>query len=188
MQLCEWFNCSTIQIQNFVSSPFDFFNSKIPKKYNNVLSSFKKSNNDFNLKLFNDEFFNDDKLISSHRYQINFNKEQHDTLKDYFKECKKVYDLCIDIWTDYKDCTSNWMIVKDVIFQYLYRNNNTKNLPINQIKKLIINELKKKQNEFNLENEKNKVLINKFKKEINDKYKKEMEEYKKRLKKTKIKP
>ena len=187
MQLCEWFDCSTIQIQNFISSPFDFFDIKTPKKYNNVLSSLKKSNNDFNLKLFNDEFFNDDKLISSHKYQINFSKEQHNILKDYFKECKKVYDLCVDIWTDYNDCTSNWQIFKDVIFQYLYRDANTKNLPINQIKKLIIDELKKKQNEFNLENEKNKVLIDKLKKEINDKYKKEMDEYKKKLKENKNK-
>lgn len=149
MQLCEWFNSSTIHIQNFISSPFDFIDTKTPKKYNHILSSLKKSNNNFNLKIFNDEFVNDDKLISSHKYQIFFSEEQHNILKEYFKECKKVYDLCIDIWTDYKDCTSNWQIFKDVVFQYLYRNINAKNLPIIQIKKLIIDELKKKQNEFN---------------------------------------
>lgn len=185
MQLCEWFDCSTIHIQNFISSPFEFFDTKIPKKYNNVLSSLKKSDNNFNLKLFNDEFINDDELISSHKYQLSFSDTQHEILKDYFKECKKVYDLCVEIWTDYKDCTSNWMILKDVIFQYLYRDSNTKNLSINQIKKLIIDELKKKQNAFDLANEKNKVLIDKLKKEINEKYKKEMAEYNKKTKENK---
>jgi putative transposase len=187
MQLCEWFDSSTIQIQNFISTPNDFFDTKTPKKYDNVLSSLKKSDNNFNLKLFNDEFSNDDLLISSHKYQINFNEKQHKILEGYYKECKKIYDLCIDIWTDYKECTSNWQIFKDVIFQYLYRNDNVKNLPITQIKNLIINELKKKQNEFNLENEKNKELIDKLKKEIKEKYKKEMEEYEKKVKENKNK-
>ena len=187
MQLCEWFNSYAIPIQNFISSPFDFYDIKTPKKYNNVLSSLKKSDNNFNLKLFNDEFVNNEQLISSHKYNINFSEEQHNILTNYFGECKKVYDLCIDIWSDYKDCTSNWQLFKDILFQYLYRNTNTINLPINQIKKLIIDELKKKQNEFNLENEKNKILIEKLKKEINEKYKKDMIEYKKKVKKNKNK-
>ena len=187
MQLCEWFDSSTIYIQNFISSPFDFFDTKIPKNYNNLISSLKKSNNNFNLKLFNDKFINEDSLISSHKYKITFNEKQHNILKNYFKECKKVYDLCVDIWIDYKDCTSNWKIFKDVLFKYLYRNDDTKNLSINQIKNLIIDELKKKQNEFNLENEKNKILLDKLKKEIKDKYIKDVKEYKKKVEENKNK-
>ena len=103
MKLCEWFNSSTINIQNYISSHIDFFDIKTPKKYSNVLTSLKKSNNNFNLNLFNDKFINDNKLISTHKYQIIFSDEQHDILKDYFKECKKIYDLCVDIWNDYKD-------------------------------------------------------------------------------------
>jgi len=114
MQLCEWFNSYAIPIQNFISSPFDFYDIKTPKKYNNVLSSLKKSDNNFNLKLFNDEFVNNEQLISSHKYNINFSEEQHNILTNYFGECKKVYDLCIDIWSDYKDCTSNWQLFKDI--------------------------------------------------------------------------
>jgi hypothetical protein len=34
MQICEWFNSSTIQIQNFISSPNDFYDIKTPKNYN----------------------------------------------------------------------------------------------------------------------------------------------------------
>ena len=185
MQLCEWFNSSTIQIQNFISSPSEFYDIKTPKKYNNILSTVKKSDNNFNLKLFNEPFVNDDKLLYSHKYQISFNDNQHQILKDYYKECKKVYDLCVDIWNDYKECTHNWQIFKDVIFQFLYRNTDTKNLPINQIKLLIINELKKKQNEYDIENEKNKDLIIKLKAEKKEIYKKEMEIYKEKIKQNK---
>ena len=165
MQLCEWFNSSTIQIQNFISSPSEFYDIKTPIKYNNILSKVKRSDNKFKLELFNQPFVNDDKLICSHKYQISFNDNQHQILKNYYQECKKVYDLCVDIWNDYKECTHNWQIFKDVVFQFLYRNSNTKNLPINQIKLLIINELKKKQNEYDIENEKNKDLIAKLKAE-----------------------
>lgn len=177
MQTCEWFNNSTTQIQKFISLPNDFNDIETPLKYNNVLSSLKKSNNNFKLNLF-DDICVDNELICSHKYNIIFNDEQHNILKKYFDECKKVYDLCVDVWTDYKDCTSNWMIFKDVLFEFLYRNKDTKNLQINEIKLLIINELKKKQNEFDLNNDKNKELIDKLKKDINEKYKKKMDEYK----------
>ncbi len=178
MQKCEWFKQSTLQIQNFISSPFDFYDIKKPNNYNKLISSLKKSNNNFKLDLFNQQFTNDNDLICAHKYQIDFNKNQQDILKGYFDESKKVYDLCVDIWNNYKDCTSNWQIFKDVIFQFLYRNNETINKPINQIKNLIINELKKKQNKYNLENEKNKELINKLKEKAREKYKQEMIEYK----------
>jgi len=175
MQICEWFNSSTIHIQNFISSPFDFNNNKTPSEYNGVLSSIKKSNNNFNLKLFDQPFVNNDEIICSHKYLIVFNDEQQSILKDYYKECKKVYDLCVDIWSDYKNCTCEWRIFKDTIFEYLYRNFETKNLPIDQIKLLIINKLKKIQTDYDLKNNKNKELINKLKNENKELYKKEME-------------
>jgi len=185
MQICEWFNSSTIQIQNFISSPSEFYDVKTPTKYKDVLSSIKKSDNNFNLKLFNKPFVNDDEILYSHKYQISFNGNQHKILKDYFEECKKVYDLCVDIWSDYKECTHNWQIFKDIVFQFLYRNSNTKILHVEQIKLLIINELKKKQNEFNIENEKNKDLITKLKNEKKEIYKKEIELYKEKVKQNK---
>ena len=138
MIICDWFNSSALMIQNYISSPFDFYDNNIPCNYKNVLSSFKKSINNFKLELFNEPFVNNDDLISSHKYSINFNDEQHEILKNYFEECEKVYNLCVDIWNDYKECTSNWQIFKDVLFQYLYRNDKTNYLPIDQIKNLII--------------------------------------------------
>lgn len=183
MQICEWFNSSTLQIQNFIASPLEFTNFKIPDKYKNVISSLQKSNNNIKLECF-DKFNNDDnKVICSHKYQINFTKEQHDILVGYYEECEKVYNLCVDIWNDYKNVTSNWQIFKDVVFTYLYRNNNNNDL--GQIKTLIINELKKKQKKYNLENSKNKDVIDKLKKEAKEKYKNEMKEYKVKVKQNK---
>ena len=91
MQICEWFNSSTIQIQNFISSPGEFYDIKIPKNYNNILSSVKKSDNNFDLQLFNQSFINNDKILYSHKYQIYFNDNQHKILKNYFEECKKKF-------------------------------------------------------------------------------------------------
>ncbi len=182
MEICNWIEPSTIQIQKFISSPYDFFDFKKQHKYSNVVSNIKKSINKFKLNLFNQEFTNDDALIGSHKYLIYFNDKQHEILKGYFGECKKIYDLCVDIWKDYNNVTSNWHIFKDTVFHFLYRDSNSKNLSINNIKKLIINELKKKQNEYNLENDKNKEKISKLKQEAKEKYKKEMIEYNQKVK------
>ncbi len=181
MEICNWYEPSTIKIQNFISSPYDFQNTKTPLKYKNILSSVKKSSNNFKLNLFSDNFINNDELICSNKYLINFTDNQHKILKKYFGECKKVYDLCVDVWKDYKDVTSNWHLFKDVVFKHLYRDANSKNQPIQQIKFLIVNELKNKQNEFNIENNKNKDIIKKLKDEAKNKYKKEMDEYKNKL-------
>ena len=188
MKICEWFNSSTMQIQNFISFPNDFYNdnnNNINIKYNNVISSVKKSDNHFDLQLFNKSFINNEPLIFSHKYKIVFTNEQNLILKNYFKECYKIYNLCVDIWNDYKECTSNWQIFKDVLFYFLYRNSNTNNLSISQIKLLIINELKKKQNEYNIENDKNQDLINKLKKDAKDKYINEIKIYNEKIKQNK---
>jgi transposase len=181
MEACEWFNPSTKSLQDFISTRERFTDLKTPDKYSNVLSSLKHSITGFgfNLNMFPKYSSDGNKLICSHKYQINFNDEQHEILKGYFHESKKVYDLCVDVWNEYKECTHNWQIFKDVLFHFLYRNEQTKELSLKEIKLLIINELKKKQKEYDLENEKNKEKIDKLKSERNEKFKKEMEEYKK---------
>ena len=115
MQLCKWFNTNSIKIQNYISSPGEFYDIKTPTKYENILSSLKKSDNKFNLKLFVQPFQSNDDIICSHKYQITFSNEQHNILSDYFNECCKIYNLCVDIWNDHKDCTSNWFIFKECI-------------------------------------------------------------------------
>src|SRR3989339_215296 len=138
MQTCEWFNDTAKNIQKKISSCDDFKCVKTPKNYIGVVSDLKKSTNKYNLNLFTDKPVATENFISSHRYLLHFNKEQHEILKGYFSECKRVYDLCVDIWTDYKKCTSIWMLLKDVVFEFLYRNPKTKILPIEEIKMLII--------------------------------------------------
>ena len=187
MQTCEWFNDTAKNIQKKISSCDDFKCVKTPKNYIGVVSDLKKSTNKYNLNLFTDKPVATENFISSHRYLLHFNKEQHEILKNYFSECKRVYDLCVDIWTDYKKCTSTWMLLKDVIFEFLYRNPKTKILPIEEIKMLIIDELKKKQEEFNLENVSNQEKIKELKQKATEKHKQEMKEYNKKVQENKKK-
>lgn len=152
MNICNWFNNDTIQIQNYIAYPNEFYDIKVPDKYKNILSSVKKSDNNFKLN-FLDNFNNDkiDNIICSHKYQINFSKKQHEILVNYFKECTMIYNLCVDIWKDFSNVTTNWQLLKDVIFKYIYKNKNN-NFNITTARILIINELKKKQEEYNIFN------------------------------------
>jgi len=176
--ICEWFNSTTLDLQTFVSSNREFEKFPINKNYKNVLTDFKKSDNDITFNLFNN-YDNNDELISSHKYKINFTNEQHKILVGYFKECKKIYDLCVDIWKEYPEMTDNWQIVKDVIFKFLYR---TENINPNIINISIINELKRLNDVYKTETNKYKDEIEKLKKEAKDKYDSEMKDYKEKLK------
>ena len=33
-----------------------------------------------------------------------------------------IYNLCVDIWKDFPNVTTNWQLLKDVIFKHIYRN------------------------------------------------------------------
>ena len=182
MKICEWFNTDTIQIQNYIASPMEFYDIKTPSNYNNVLSSLKKSDNKFKLNFLDDyKVKEDNDIICAHKYQINFSNNQHEILIKYFKECNTIYNLCVDIWKEYPNVTTNWQILKDVIFNYIYRTKD-ENFNILNAKTLIINELKKKQEEFNILNQANQEKIKELKQIAKEKYKKEMEEYKIKVK------
>jgi hypothetical protein len=49
MNICEWYSVDTLKIQNYISNPFDFYCVDTPNKYKNILSSVKKSDNNFKL-------------------------------------------------------------------------------------------------------------------------------------------
>ena len=175
MVICEWFNNNVIKLKEKISNTNNFNNINTDKKYSNIITDLKISNNNFNFNM-PINLFNEETLIATHKYKINFNNNQQQILLQYFNECNKLYNLCIDIWNDYKDMTSNYFIVKDVIFKYFYRN---KYDNIDNVKKNIINELKEKQDIFNITKQKNQEKINELKLINKNKYKEEMIEYNK---------
>jgi putative transposase len=185
MNLCEWYNEDTIRIQNYISNPLDFYKVKIPTKYKNILSSVKKSDNNFKLN-FLDDYNNNkvDNIICSHKYQINFSNKQHQILIEYFKECSMIYNLCVDIWKELPNVTTNWQLLKDIIYKHIYRNR-VDNFNISIAKTLIINDLKKKQEEFNIFSLANQKQINEIKQKVKEKYNNDMIEYKNKVSKNK---
>jgi putative transposase len=185
MNICEWYNRETILIQNYIATPNEFYDTKVPNKYKNVLSSLKKSDNIFKLNFLDDyKVKENNDIICSHKYQINFSKKQHEILIKYFKECNMIYNLCVDIWKEYSNVTTNWQLLKDVIFNHIYRTKND-NFNILNAKNLIINELKKKQEDYNITNQKNQEKIKELKLLAKEKFKKEMEEYQIKIKENK---
>lgn len=185
MNICEWYSVDTLKIQNYISNPFDFYCVDTPNKYKNILSSVKKSDNNFKLNFLDD--YNDNKvdnIICSHKYQINFSNKQHKILINYFNECAMIYNLCVDIWKDYPNVTTNWQLLKDIIFKYIYRDK-IDNFNIITAKNLIINELKKKQEEYNIFNLDNQQKINKLKLIAKEKYKNDIVEYNNKVKENK---
>lgn len=182
MQLCEWYNEDTKKLQSLISMPENYKNTKIDFRYKNIISSLKKSNNKIKIKISTND--NENNLcIRTHKFKINFDELQHNILKNYFKECEKIYNLCVDIWREYNNVTTNWQLLKDVIFFYLYRDK-TKNPTgdINVDKILIIEELKKRQKQYDIETEKNQDLIKKLKEEAKEKFNNEMKIYKEKVK------
>jgi len=185
MNLCEWYNEDAIRIQNYISNPLDFYKVKTPTKYKNILSSVKKSDNNFKLN-FLDDYNNNkvDNIICSHKYQINFSNKQHQILIEYFKECSMIYNLCVDIWKELPNVTTNWQLLKDIIYKHIYRNR-VDNFNISIAKTLIINDLKKKQEEFNIFSLANQKQINEIKQKVKEKYNNDMIEYKNKVSKNK---
>lgn len=179
----DWFNDNVKLLSSCISLSKDFIPKDTPANYTNVLSSFKTSNKiidtkKFNIKVF-DNFVDDNKpIIVSHKYQIYFTKDQRDILVKYFNEAKVIYDLCVDVWKKYNDCTSNWQILKDVVFQICYRNENSKNLNKDDKVDLIVKELKLKQKQFEDEQNKYKEEYDKQKLINKEKFKLEMIKHK----------
>jgi putative transposase len=185
VQLCEWFDDKVKAIQKLIPYPESYKKVNIIKTYKNIVTDLhfnKLKINRFNIEQHPIDI--NKTLERSYKYEIRFNSNQKVKLKKYFEECVKVYNLCVDIWTDYKNMTDCWELLKDIIYDHLYRFNNGSKT-YDEIKISIINELKKKANDFKLEQEKYREEINKQKAMINENHKKELELHKKLVKEAK---
>jgi putative transposase len=171
---CSWYNNKIIKLQKHIPFPEKYNDDKINEKYSNILSDVRtnKKKYSFNLAKINET---DTAINRTYKYKITFSKEQHIILQKYFNECYKIYNLCVSIWKKYNDMTDNWQILKDVIFEKIYRNENNKTHDENI--QSIIDELKNKKKLYDVETEKNQKEIEKLKKIEKDKYVKEMNEY-----------
>ena len=120
---CEWYTNKIVELQQFIPFPEKYKKSKIDKNYSNVLEDKKinKFKHLFNLSTGVVDFESVDR---TYKYKINFSNCQKQILKKYFNECHNIYNLCVNIWKEYNDVTDNWKILKDVIFDVIYRENN----------------------------------------------------------------
>jgi len=179
-----WFDHNTVKLNLTITKPTSFIQKNTPNNYTNVLTSLQQSNNNYRSNLFhNNNTFNN--LISAHKYNIYFNIDQRKILRQYFKECAKIYNLCVDIWKQYKNVTTCWQLLKDIIFKHLYRTNIDNQKNINDITKSIIDELKEKQNNFTIEYKKSEEEYKQLKLEANEKYKVDLTLYKQQIKENK---
>ena len=110
----NWFD-KCVKLQKYIPYPEEYKKKDIESKYTNILFDLKKNKSKHLFNLNNQNEINNT-FFTTYKYKINFSKNQHNILKKYFKECHTIYNLCIDIWKDYKDMTDNWMILKDAIY------------------------------------------------------------------------
>ena len=172
----NWFNDGIEKIQNIIPFPEKYRVKNIEDNFKNILSDVKYKKT---IKLFNlnkPDQNETDELNRTYKYKINFTEQQHIILQNYFKECNYIYNLCVDIYKSYPEITDNWMILKDAIFDVVYREENNKDNFVN----LIVNRLKTNKNAYDVENEKNKKIIDELKQIEKEKFKLSMIEYKKK--------
>lgn len=121
-------NNSYANIFNYLNRDSLFSNVLSNVKYSDVNFNFNiqntnenniKFNNSINLPSINDN----NKCLSTHKYEIKFSKKQHTILQTYFTESINLYNFCVEIFNKYPEINTNWMILKDIIFYNVYRTN-----------------------------------------------------------------
>ena len=163
--LFDWFDNKLKPFQKIVKFPDSFKKRcKIDENYNNILSDLhiNNNNNQNKLQIIKPESINfESKVLRTHRYMIHLNCKQKKILDKYYLECKILYNMCVDIWTKYKEMSTNWQLIKDVIFRYYYRAD--LKLEYSKIIDQIVDDLKKIRAEYDVENLKYKEEIAKQK-------------------------
>ena len=142
----NWFDENAHQINNIIPYHSRYKTNQIPVNYKNIITDYHNVSDNthrFGLKrnvIFKEDNENDYKCYT-HKYLLNFTKEQDKTLKIFFKEALKVYNICVDIYKYCKEhsikiCTL-WMVVKNSIYDIFYRFNDDKIEYNEKIKKCV---------------------------------------------------
>src|SRR5690348_17158052 len=102
-QHCDWFN---IETQKIVYLPEKYKKMITNINFKNVITNVHTCKLKDNISICNtiDDNSNES-LERTYKYNINFTKEQKIILRSYFNECTRLYNLCVDIWIDYKEVT-----------------------------------------------------------------------------------
>ena len=108
-------NINKIEIENTKMTD-DTFNEYLKKNDKNTTKNDKPKTD----KKSTDKKSTDTKLIRSRKYSISLNKEQEQLVDIYSKEHDTLYNLCVDVWTKYKDMSDSWKLVRDIIFKRFY--------------------------------------------------------------------
>lgn len=174
----DWYDDNFKKFNAIIDLPENYKQIQIPINYKNIIDEIYEINNSVKVCLKKEyNITNDTEIIKAHKYKLNFSNEQRSILKSYFSECEKLYNICVDVWKKYNDMTTEWRIVKDIIFKNYYREKYTGSYD-SLIDKIII-ELKDGINKYNKENEKYKDEIKKQKDQNKINYIKNIENWNK---------
>lgn len=192
LNISPWFVPQLTNIQKIIPLPDSYKPDNIPSNYINIITDYHVNNandiayniNDSIIEPINNK---DDKLVRTHTYKIYFNSQQKDTLNKWYLESKRLYDLCVDIWKNYKEIPSNKLFMASIIYKHFYRQNKDKSR--SQIIENIIKELKLNREEYEIKKEQNKDLLNRLWDIAKEEHKKKVIDYTERknnMKKLKV--
>jgi len=183
----DWYTDNLRDLQEKLPDPHDYVKRRKLKNYSNVVTDVYKIRSPIKIDIDDDipSYDSNMKFLRMHKYRINFTPEQKFIIHHHIKEYVYLYNLCIDIWKKYKNITYEYSIVKDVLFDYVYRNNTTPDRK--DLIRHIIYEFKKRHQIYKEQQEllesQQQEHVEREKKRINTQYEDDMKKYKETIEK-----
>ena len=123
----DWYTNEFKILQDVIPDPHDYVKRRKLKNYSNVVTDVYKIQSPVKIEIPDviPSYDSDLTFLRMHKYRINFTPEQKFIIHHHIREYIYLYNLCVDIWKKYRSITYEYSIVKDVLFDYVYRNNAT---------------------------------------------------------------